>query len=341
MSSSAAGKTEGTPLVKKEEEKEESPMDRVYTIVAISLLIIIVVAKTQLTSFLFSTLHYPTAYSWYSVIITDLMLIPAFFIWPSQWGMPTMEMFTAPHYALTLIIVFTSLDLAFTNIALAEISVSLQQCIAATNPFWTMVIESLLHRKCQHPIVYGAIAGLVLGAALSVFSDIDKISMQGVLSACLAVLCSSSKTAFTHNAFKKYKSVLGPLALLFWVDLLMLPIFTPWVLINRELFDLLDSGMDAAAWWQFTGTAALGGVRALTQMAVLSRVSGTSTSVANVFTMAINITLSFFLNLSGHQPEITPLLITGVSLVVIFSAVYTYLKVDKYACGGIMVPSAA
>ena len=312
------------------------------TIGAISLLIAIAVAKVQLTAFLFSgAAHFPTAYSFYSAIITDIMLVPAFLIVPSQWGTPTKEMFSGPHYALTLIIFFTTLDLAFTNIALSEISISLQQCIAATNPFWTSVIESVIHRKWQHPIVYVTVTGLVTGAVLACISDVAKVNLLGIIAACIAVLSSASKGAFTHAAFRQFKNQLGPLSLLFWVDLLMLPIFIPWVLISGELVDVLKSGMSATDWLLFTGVAGLGGVRALTQMLVLKLVSATSMSTANIFTMALNIMLSFephIRSLHQYTPDVTPLLVIGIALVVIFSALYAYLKSSRDACCGIMQP---
>jgi len=332
-SSSSAAKTEGSPLVEKSSEAEGP--NKFATFAAIFSLIAIAVTKVQLTSILFSTSGFPTAYSFYSAIVTDVMLIPAFLIWPSQWGIPTKEMFLGPHYALTLIIVFTTFDLAFTNIALNSISISLQQCIAATNPFWTILIETAITRKMQHPIVYGSVFGLVIGAALATVGDVKGFDAGGVIAACVAVLCSASKYAFTHAAFKQFKSQLGALSLLFWVDLLMLPIFIPWVLISGELVDLLESGMSAGAWWQFTGTAALGGVRALTQYLVLKLVTATSMSTANIFTMVLNIILNFIIP-HEHVPEPSVTLFMGIGLVVFFSALYTWFKADKNACFGIM-----
>lgn len=328
---------EGTPLVTKEEEDSDSGVGaRAGTLAAIFFLITIMVVKTQMTAMLFSMATFPTAYSFYSCVVTEALLIPVFLIKPSQWGVPIKEMFVGPTYALTLVVVFTTFDLAFTNIALANISIALQQCIAATNPFWTLCIESLLHGKWQHPIVFGAVLGVMAGAVLVSVANVSKLNAIGVVSAIIAVLCSASKAAFTHAAFKKYKKHMGALALLFWVDLLMIPIFIPWVLVNGELVQLFESGMSAAQWWQFTGTAALGGVRALTQFLVLSMVTATSTSIVNIFALVFNIIISMF-----WQPtEVTPMLIIGVVMVPIFTALYTYLKSDKYACFGIMVPAS-
>eukprot|EP00322_Chrysochromulina_rotalis_P028064 CAMPEP_0115857518 /NCGR_PEP_ID=MMETSP0287-20121206/15616_1 /TAXON_ID=412157 /ORGANISM="Chrysochromulina rotalis, Strain UIO044" /LENGTH=334 /DNA_ID=CAMNT_0003311739 /DNA_START=44 /DNA_END=1048 /DNA_ORIENTATION=+ len=333
-----SGKTEGSPLVGKEASEQTNGFnERLMTASAVTFLITIMVIKTQLTAYLFSMSTFPTAYSFYSCIVTELLLIPAFLIKPSTWGVPIKEMFLAPTYSLTLIVVFTTFDLAFTNIALANISITLQQCIAATNPFWTLCIESFLHRKWQHPLVYGVVVGVVVGAVFVAIGDVKRINVLGVIAACIAVLCSSSKAAFTHSAFKKYKSHLGALALLFWVDLLMMPIFIPWVLISGELVALFESNMSAVQWLQFTGTAALGGVRALSQFLVLSLVTATSTSIVNIFALVFNILLS-----SLWQPlEATPFMIVGVIMVPVFTALYTWFKQDKTACFGIMQSGSA
>ena len=219
--------SEDTPLVKKEEENS-SPAEKLKVMLAIGLLISTAVVKTQLTAVLFAGSKFPTAYSFYSCIVTCVMLVPVFILVPSQWGIPVKEMFVAPGYSLTLIVLFTAFDLGFTNIALANLSTALQQCIAATNPFWTIMIESILYRKWQHAIIYLAVCGVVLGAIVTSVAQIKKVTLIGLIAAVAAVLCSASKYVFAHSTFKKYKGVMGPLALLFWVDILMVPIYVVW-----------------------------------------------------------------------------------------------------------------
>ncbi len=322
---------EGTPLVEKS-EGATAWGTQMATIVALVSLVTIVVVKVQLTAYLFSMAKFPTAYSFYSAIVTDAMLIPMFLIFPKQWGAPSLDMFGPPKFVFTLIIAFTTFDMAFTNIALANISVTLQQCIAATNPFWTIMIESVLHGKFQHPIIYGAVTGLVVGAVLVSISDVEKLNITGVLFACAAVLCSASKYAFTHAAFKQYKDKLGALSLLFWVDLLMIPIFVPWVLANGELVDLFEAGMSVSDWWQFTGTAALGGVRALTQFFVLSYTTATTMSIANTFALVLNIIISMM----WQDVDVSAFLVSGIALVIGCAAFYAYLKSSKDACCGLL-----
>jgi len=301
---------------------EKTPIEKLQTSASIVSLVGIAVIKTQLTAFLFSSSNYPTAYSLWSCIVTCVLLVPIFIIVPSQFGVPSRGM--AP--VLGLIVVFTSLDLGFTNIALAQLSTALQQCIAATNPFWTLIGESLLYRRLQHLLVYGAVSMVVVGAVFVSLGSVSKMSTYGVVAAVVAVLSSSSKYIFTHNAFKKFKGELGALALLFWVDLLMVPIYLVWTLATGELQDFFKATTDSASvFWQMTGTAALGGVRALTQYVVLAFVSATSMSTANVFTQILNIVISIPL----QHTEITDYLVAGIVIVIVFSGLYTAIKAHK------------
>ena len=173
---SKAPLTEATPLKGGEEsagpKKWHSFLDghqwKVFGVVA--LLVGIATTKTQITAFLFSYSSVPTAYSWWSCVVTDLILLPIFIAeWcgctcmGKQWGIPTWK--ALPTFAL--ICFFTLFDLMMTNIALAEIPAAVQSCIAATNPFWALSIESLLYCKLQNILVYVTVCVIVLGAQSS------------------------------------------------------------------------------------------------------------------------------------------------------------------------------
>jgi len=230
-----------------------------------------------------------------------------------------------------MIVFFTALDLGFTNIALSEISTSIQQCIASTNPFWTIIIESVLYRKLQHTATYFVVMVMVIGAALSAVSNFDNADTWGIICALIAVMCSASKYVFTHKAFREFKDQMGPLALLFWVDLLMIPIYLVWAGANGEMYQMFAYlGDNPGEWGSFTGTAALGGVRALTQYVVLIFVSATSMSTANTFTQILNMIISIFTQKgTRNEVDVTGMLISGISLVCVFSLTYTALKTDK------------
>ena len=87
------------------------------------------------------------------------------------------------------------------------------------------------------------------------------------------------------------------------------------------------------------GTAALGGVRALTQYVVLVFVSATSMSTANIFTQILNI--GFSLVLQSDEITVTAALITGIITVILASGMYAFIKsykpflqsVDDLLCG--------
>jgi len=329
-------KAEDTPLVEKL-DGDDSGLGlgaRVATYASVISLVSIVVIKVQLTAWLFHTSHFPTAYSLFSALVTDAMLVPIFLIWPQTWGYPALEMFGPPKFTFTLIILFTTFDMAFTNIALANISVAQQQCIAATGPFWTIIIEGVVLNKLAktHALVYATVTGLVAGAVLVSVAGASKMNAIGIVFACAAVLCSASKYVFTHAAFKQYKNRLGALSLLFWVDLCMIPILLPWAGIAGELASVFEANMSAGEWLKFTGTAALGGVRALTQFFVLSYTTATSMSVANTFALTLNILIS----MTWQPTHLTPMLVSGIVLVIGCAALYAYLKTAKNACGGIL-----
>ena len=317
--------TEASALLKPESSSQTSEAvamakERFQAGMSLAALVSIAVIKTQITAFLFRSNNYPTAYSMWSCVVTDALLVPCFLISPKNWAVPKPEM----TGVLSLIVVFTAFDLGFTNIALAQISTALQQCIAATNPFWCILLETIVYGKWQHPVVYATVTLLVVGATLASLGSVDHITAFGVTAACLAVLSSASKAVFTHKTFRAFKGDMGTLALLFWVDLFMIPIYLVWTLANGELVDMWRVVLaDASVFWQFTGTAALGGVRALTQMAVLYFVSATSMSISNQSAQALNILISLPIQ---HTP-ITPALVTGFCLVIAFSSFYALCKI--------------
>lgn len=341
---------EDAPLVlDKQQSGFSEAQNSLATAASLVSLVSIAVLKTQLTAYLFHSSNYPTAYSLWSCVVTCLMLVPFFLLserrippriaervghthFAKMWSVPTRGM----AGVLSLIVFFTAFDLGFTNIALANLSTALQQCIAATNPFWTIMIESAVHGKFQPIVIYLVVLGLVAGAVLASLGSVEKLSLWGICAAVVAVLCSSSKYVFTHKAFSAFKGELGALALLFWVDLFMVPIYLVWTIGNGELVDMFSVAFtDTTTTIAFTFTAALGGVRALTQYVVLVFVTATSMSTANIFTQILNILIS--IPIQGTL--VTPYLGAGIFLVMSCSATYTLFKTNKTAlsyCDGRM-----
>lgn len=323
--------TEATPLVKDESAPKAwhsflnaHAWKVVFALVSV---VAIAVLKTQLTAFLFSYSSVPTAYSFWSCVITDAIVLPVFILeWlgapiGKHWGYPSMK--ALPTFLL--ICFFTLFDLMFTNIALSQIPAAIQGCIAATNPFWTLTIESVLYCKAQKIVIYATVSIICVGAVFTSLGEVDYVTAWGVVAAVLAVLSSASKYVFTHKSFRETRGNLGPLALLFWIDLAIAPILAIIAGAQGELTEMFKMATESAGmFWQFTGTAALGGVRALTQFIVLSLVSATSMATANTFTTSLNIVIS----MTWQDLDISPYLIAGVTLVICMAFLYTYLKAD-------------
>ena len=224
---------EASPLVGGvSDETLTSAKEKMQAGISLASLVIIAVVKVQVTARLFESAHYPTAYSMWSCVITCICLVPLFIARPSLWAVPTWEM----KDVLTLIVVFTAADLGFTNIALANIPTAVQQSIASTNPFWTILLETFLYRKYAHIVTYVTVVLIIIGAILAAQapSHRDGNATLGLASACIAVLCSASKAVFTHSAFKKFKSQMGAMPLLFWVDIFMLPFYIVATLILQS-----------------------------------------------------------------------------------------------------------
>ena len=224
---------EASPLVGGvSDETLTSAKEKMQAGISLASLVIIAVVKVQVTARLFESAHYPTAYSMWSCVITCICLVPLFIARPSLWAVPTWEM----KDVLTLIVIFTAADLGFTNIALANIPTAVQQSIASTNPFWTILLETFLYRKYAHIVTYVTVVLIIIGAILAAQapSHRDGNATLGLASACIAVLCSASKAVFTHSAFKKFKSQMGAMPLLFWVDIFMLPFYIVATLILQS-----------------------------------------------------------------------------------------------------------
>merc|ERR1711988_324599 len=91
----------------------------------------------------------------------------------------------------------------------------------------------------------------------------------------------------------KYKKALPSFALLFWVDIFMMPFTVVWAAAAGELVPFMNVMFeDPAMFAQLSGTALLGGVRALTQYNVLEFVTATSLGMANIFSQTLNILIS-------------------------------------------------
>jgi len=220
-----------------------------------------------------------------------------------------------------------TLDLAFANISMSLLSVSIQQTILAINPAFTVIIESLVKRKLNHPVIYLTITVLIIGPIVTnLCTPADKLSVGGIISQLCGVLASSCKYVFAHSVMQACKKDLGSFSFLFWLDAATLIILVPWALIDHsfvELFQSLHSGVDG---FKLFATSFLGGLRFFSQLIVLRFTTATNLACANIGFQAINIYLALAL---FHDVEVTGCLIGGTILTLTTSAVYTYWKISK------------
>jgi len=314
---------EQTPLVDGA-PKEQSFLMKFAAPLAISFYILVAVVKTMLTKALFEGgADYPVGFSAISAIATCLVLLPIFAADRSQFSVPKKEYL--PGFLLVCCLV--ALDLALTNIAVSLLAVAIQQCIIATNPAFTVTIESIVRRKMAHPMIYLTIAILCLGPVVAqIGAPADSVSYVGIAVQLTGVTMSACKYVFAHSVMQKCKKDLGTFSFLFWIDTMILFILVPWALFNGELVALCSSPTSFLQWFNLIVTAILGGVRFFSQLLVLKVSTATTLSCANLAFQAINIYLS--LALFG-KPALTAGLVCGSLITLSAAGVYTYFKVSK------------
>lgn len=115
----------------------------------ILLYVAVCVVRTLTSKALLVAAPMPIALSALSLGVTCICMVPVFLIYPKHWGIPD---FNKNGPGLALVVILLSLDMVFTNSAVALLSVPLQQCILALNPTVTAALESVVRRKLKHPV---------------------------------------------------------------------------------------------------------------------------------------------------------------------------------------------
>ena len=253
-----------------------------------------------------------------------------FLIDRSAWAVPKKEYL--PGFLLVCVLV--AFDLGFTNIAIAMLSLTLQQCLIATNPAFTVTIESFYKRALAHPAIYAIIAVLCCGPIVMATAGApEKINGVGVIMQILGVICSACKGVFLHALLSTVKKDLGGVGVLFWIDAIILLVLVPWALANGELVDLLHEPKNVGDWFNLLFTAVLGGVRFYSQVLVLKFHPASSLAVANLGMQALNMYLAIWL---FGTPALTPHVVGGSVLALAMAALYSYFKwsrvLERGAC---------
>ena len=284
----------------------------------------------MLTKVLLETSDTPVGFSSVSAAATCVALLPVFLIDRSAWALPKKEYL--PGFLLVCVLV--AFDLGFTNIAISMLSLTLQQCLIATNPAFTVTIESFYKRALAHPAIYAIIAVLCCGPIVMATAGApEKINGVGVIMQILGVICSACKGVFLHALLSTVKKDLGGVGVLFWIDAIILLVLVPWALANGELVDLLHEPKNVGDWFNLLFTAVLGGVRFYSQVLVLKFHPASSLAVANLGMQALNMYLAIWL---FGTPALTPHVVGGSVLALAMAALYSYFKwsrvLERGAC---------
>lgn len=299
---------------------------------AISAMTVIAVVNTQLTAlFLFSnTAEIAIAYSFWSCIVSPAVVAPVFLFKPQWLTVPTREQ--RGDFALTCFCVF--LDLAGANIALASISTALEQVIIASKPFVTIAIESLVHRRLDHWLMYAVVACLVAGSALTSVTTEFVSNPVGVAASIVSVVGSASKYVFTRRLVGSGSDCMHPTGLLVLCDLTIALPFLIWAAAAAQLPNFFGPsvlGASASMATQATATAALGGIKSVSQFLVLVYVTATSLSVSYVIAPTVNILLSLLVTQTDAAGAISPAAVAGIAVISACNLAYMVLRVDPRA----------
>ena len=141
-------------------------------IFAFTFLVVVGVAKTLLTKLVFTHSPTPVAFSVLSCIATNVCLIPIL-IYQNDFRMLSRKQLSG----FAGICVAIALDLGCQNVALAILSIALQQCIKATLPTATVVVESIIRRKRFHPAIYATVAAICIGPILVAWGETLRTSL--------------------------------------------------------------------------------------------------------------------------------------------------------------------
>lgn len=305
---------------------EDEPMDRAAQIklgLALTFLIFIAVLKTLLTKLVFVKLPgIPVAFSALSCVATMIWLLPIFAFRPDTWHMLKPSMVPS----LSIVWLSAGVDLGCMNTAFAELSVAMAQTLRAASPVVTVVIETCYTRVLYHPAVYMSLVVIVMGTIVSKAGSSEyDANWYGISMMIIGLCASAAKYVFSKASLDTYKTSLGPFSFLFWMEVGILCLLLPWCLLNGELAQLMRTPDSAGSWTLVWCSAALGGVRALSQIFVLGYASATTLSASNLGIQALTILISF--PVFGTEP--TPLLLTGVAVTTLGSAAYAVCKTAK------------
>uniref|UniRef100_A0A7S2JN33 EamA domain-containing protein n=1 Tax=Haptolina brevifila TaxID=156173 RepID=A0A7S2JN33_9EUKA len=290
-----------------------------------SFLVAVGVLKTLLTKLIFTRSPTPVAFSVLSCLATNICLLPILlvrgeFTYLSKEMIPS---FVGICFAIAL-------DLGCQNVALAILSIALQQSLKATLPTATVVVESIVRRKTFHWAIYVTVAAICVGPILVACQSSWQPKLEsaagsqvvGAIMMLVAMVGGAFKYVLCHKAIKDFREQMGVLAFTFWVEVFVGLMLLPWAVINGEVYKMVTTDQNIADWVLLWFTAAFGGVRIIAQFYFLANTSATSLAISGIAMQALTIVIGIF----AFGTPITALLVIGVTCTVLTSSLYTYLK---------------
>jgi len=225
-----------------------------------------------------------------------------------------------------------ALDLACQNVALAVLSIALQQCLKATSPTFTVIVESFIKRKKFHPAIYATVAAICIGPILVASASSWKAKSEagsqtfGGIMMVVAMVGGAFKYVLCHQVISEFRKEMGVLAFTFWVEVFVGLMLAPWALLNGEAYRLtFDPDRTVGELVLLWATAAFGGVRIVSQFYFLAKTSATSLAMSGIAMQALTI----LIGIAAFGTHVTPTLATGVVATIVTSSLYTYLKTSS------------
>lgn len=294
---------------------------------AFGFLVAVGVSKTLLTKLVFSHSPTPVAFSILSCVATNICLFPILLVQGDFKWLSRSQLKGFAGICLAI-----ALDLGCQNVALAILSIALQQCIKATLPTATVVVESIIRKKKFHPAIYATVAAICIGPVLVACQASWKAKSEagsqlfGAIMMLVAMIGGAFKYVLCHKAISEFRQEMGVLAFTFWVEIFVGLMLTPWALFNGEAHKLMfETEQPLGDWILLWATGAFGGVRVVAQFYFLAKTSATSLAMSGIAMQALTIILGIVF----FATPITPLLTLGVLATIVTSGIYAYLKTSK------------
>jgi len=297
--------------------------DALWAVFAVVFMALVAITKTLVTKGLFSDVdfEYPVVYSGISCVATDLMILPLF-----ATGISKLEPLKRMHWwGFLLCCALTAVDMGCMNLALNELSVSVQQALKASTPVLIILLEYLLQGKRHSTYMIGCMVPLTMGPLMCAMgSKGGDVTLSGIIFMLGAIVSGAAKVVFLHKVIGQVKSTMSMVSVLFWMDLLMLLFVAPWAVANGEISQV-GSWEHITSWYMWAmvfGVGVMGGVRAYSINLVLKYTSALTKVATDVFVQAATITLSIWI----FSTSTSPLMIAGVLITVGGYGCYSAVK---------------